>query len=169
MTSDNLPEHEEHERRFLVDDLSVLEGTPHQEIKRACPWAEGGYAVRVRLKRSPNAAQGARAFLTLKGPRDAANPYVGHEVEQDIDPHRAETVVRNAQYVVIKRRYAVTSGSMTFDVDAPLGKIEELVIAEFEGTPKVIARMSHPWFANKEVTRDRRCSNDRLAISLVTE
>lgn len=164
MTGDSLPAHEEHERRFLVDDLSILEGAPYQEIEQAYLWAEGGYAVRVRLTRSPSAPQDIQAFLTLKGPRDKTNPYMRYEVEQLIDPAHAEAIVRTAKHVVLKKRYAVISGDVTFDVDVFQGKNEGLVIAEFEGSAKAVAQMECPWFASREVTQDKRYSNDRLAV-----
>lgn len=169
LTGDSLPAHEEHERRFLVDDLSILEDAPYQEIEQAYLWAEEGYAVRVRLKRRPGNPEHTQAFLTLKGPRDAANPYMRYEVEQLIEPAHAEAIVRTAQYVVLKKRYAVISGEMAFEVDVFQGKNEGLVIAEFEGSPQAVAQMERPWFASEEVTQDERYSNDRLAICPYSE
>lgn len=165
MTSDSLPAHEEHERRFLVDDLTILEGATHQEIKQAYLWAEGGYAVRVRLTHSSGIGEEPHAYLTLKGPRDSHNPYMRYEVEQVIDPAHAEEIIQRAEHVVTKRRYAVIAEGKTFDVDVFTGRNEGLVIAEFEGSPKAVAQMNRPWFTSKEVTQDARYSNDRLAIS----
>ena len=34
--TDTLPPHEEHERRFLVDDLTIIEGAIYQDIKQGC-------------------------------------------------------------------------------------------------------------------------------------
>ena len=45
--TDTLPPHEEHERRFLVDDLTILEGATYQDIKQGClaPAHEGNCHV----------------------------------------------------------------------------------------------------------------------------
>lgn len=165
MTSDSLPAHEEHERRFLVDDLTIIEGAIYQDIKQAYLWAEDGYAVRVRLTHSSDLDEEPHAYMTLKGPRDSNNPYMRYEVEQVIDPTHAEEIIQRAEHVVTKRRYAVIAEGKTFDVDVFTGRNEGLVIAEFEGSPKAVAQMNRPWFASKEVTQDTRYSNDRLAIS----
>ena len=162
--TDTLPPHEEHERRFLVDDLTILEGATHQEIKQAYLWAEDGYAVRVRLTHSSDLGEEPHAYLTLKGPRDSHNPYMRYEVEQVIDPAHAEEIIQRAEHVVTKRRYAVIAEGKTFDVDVFTGRNEGLVIAEFEGSPKTVAQMNRPWFTSKEVTQDTRYSNDRLAF-----
>lgn len=162
--TDTLPPHEEHERRFLVDDLTILEGATHQEIKQAYLWAENGYAVRVRLTHSSDLGEEPHAYLTLKGPRDSNNPYMRYEVEQLIDPVHAEEIIQRAEHVVTKRRYAVIAEGKTFDVDVFTGRNEGLVIAEFEGSPKTVGQMNRPWFTSKEVTQETRYSNDRLAF-----
>ena len=92
-----------------------------------------------------------------------------YEVEQLIDPAHAEAIVRTTQHVVLKKRYAVISGEMTFDVDVFQGKNEGLVIAEFEGSAKAVAQMERPWFASEEVTQDKRYANDRLAMRPFSE
>jgi len=151
--TDTLPPHEEHERRFLVDDLTILEGATHQEIKQAYLWAEDGYAVRVRLTHSSDLGEEPHAYLTLKGPHDSHNPYMRYEVEQVIDPTHAEEIIQRAEHVVTKRRYAVIAEGKTFDVDVFTGRNEGLVIAEFEGSPKTVAQMNRSWFTSKEVTQ----------------
>lgn len=162
--TDTLPPQEEHERRFLVDDLTILEGAIYQDIKQAYLWAEDGYAVRVRLTHSSDLGEEPHAYMTLKGPRDSNNPYMRYEVEQVIDPTHAEEIIQRAEHVVTKRRYAVIAEGKTFDVDVFTGRNEGLVIAEFEGSPKAVAQMSRPWFTSKEVTRDSRYNNEKLAI-----
>ena len=96
----------------------------------------------------------------------------GHE-NGELASKNAVSIVRNFislnLHVVLKKRYAVISGEMTFDVDVFQGKNEGLVIAEFEGSPKAVAQMSRPWFASEEVTQDKRYANDRLAMRPFSE
>ena len=163
---DYLPDNQEYERRFLVEDASIVnKASSWQKIRQAYLWAEDGYAVRVRLTHSSGLGEEPHAYLTLKGPRDSHNPYMRYEVEQLIDPVHAEEIIQRAEHVVTKRRYAVIAEGKTFDVDVFTGRNEGLVIAEFEGSPKTVGQMNRPWFTSKEVTQDTRYSNDRLAIS----
>lgn len=163
--ADHLPANEEHERRFLVEDLSILKGSPYVEIKQAYLWTSEGYAVRVRLSRNPDAGptDNTHAYLTLKGPRQTTNPSMRYEIEQIIDPHHAEEIIRRATHVVTKRRYAVISEGSTFDIDVFTGDNEGLVIAEFEGSPTAVAKLRKPWFASKEITKETQYNNDELA------
>lgn len=167
---DQLPANEEHERRFLVDDLSILASSSYVEIEQAYLWASDGYAIRIRLTRAPDTEPDseARAYLTLKGPRQTANAYMRYEVEQVIDPHHAEEVIQRAEHIVTKRRYAVTSEGSTFDIDVFTGVNDGLVIAEFEGSPSAVAKLRKPWFASREITTERRYNNDELAIKPYT-
>lgn len=165
--SDQLTPHEEHERRFLVDDLSVLDGASYfSEIEQAYLWADGGYAVRVRVIRPSDSSSRveANAFLTLKGPRELPRDYMRYEVEHPIDLRHAEAIINLAPHVVTKRRYSIISEHQTYDIDVFTGRNEGLVIAEFEGSAQAVARARKPWFASKEVTQQRRYSNDELAM-----
>lgn len=167
--ADQLPTNEEHERRFLVEDLSVLRGSPYLEIEQAYLWACEGYAVRVRLTRNPeDAGTDGQAYLTLKGPRAVGDAYMRYEVEHVIDPCHAAEIVRRAEHIVTKRRYTVVSQGSTFDVDVFTGANEGLVIAEFEGSPAAVAKLRKPWFASQEVTKDSRYNNDELAMNPYT-
>lgn len=166
--SDHLAPDEEYERRFLVDDLRILEGVEHyREIQQAYLWVDGGYAIRVRLIRDPVASGedgNCVAYLTLKGPRERPRDQMRYEAEREIDVRHAEAIISIAPHVVTKRRYSIIAGE-TFDIDFFTGRNEGLVIAEFEASPQAVARLQKPWFASREVTFDQRYSNDGLAIS----
>lgn len=101
---DHLVQGEEHERRFLVDDLSILKGSGYFEIEQAYLWADNGYAVRVRLVRNPDAPaeEPPQAYLTLKGPREWPHVYMRYEIEQSLDPVHAQAIVGLAPNVVTK-------------------------------------------------------------------
>lgn len=167
--SDHLPPHEEHERRFLVRDPipDLFDGVVHpQEIEQAYLWAEGGYAVRVRIIRSSASEDfvSAHAFLTLKGPREKPKDYMRYEVEQPIDLRHAEAIVALSEHVVTKSRYPIVAEGNTFEVDVFHGANEGLMIAEFEASAQAVARLYKPWFASREITHEKRYSNDELAV-----
>lgn len=154
----------EYERRFLVEDLSVLRGVEdYDEIDQAYLWAEGGYAVRVRGIWDKDAdSEQAQAFLTLKGPRANASRY---EVEVPIALDHARQLVALAPQSVRKKRYGIISEGNPWVVDVFEGSNKGLVIAEFEASRTAVENLKKPWWAGEEVTEDPRFNNEALAAN----
>lgn len=154
---------QEHERRFLVTDLSILEGSNSEEIEQGYLWADGGYAIRARrtqAKDENGTVHDAPAFLTAKGPRKGS---VRWEVEVDIALDRAADLIDLARHKIQKTRHGVISENNAWVVDVFHGANEGLVIAEFEGTAAEVAAVKKPWWCGAEVTQDKRYNNENLA------
>lgn len=162
MTDDALPAHEEFERRFLVDDKTILESAlTFEHIQQAYLWAEGGYAVRVRITKSSDPeGDSPSALLTLKGPREHGHRY---EVEVPIDLQHAEAIVKESQRVITKRRHQVLSEEDLWEIDVFDGDCRGLVVAEYEASEGLVGRLKAPWWAGREVTQLREYDNERLA------
>ncbi len=162
---DHLTSDEEHERRFLVGDLTILDGVPFQDIQQAYLWSHAGYSVRVRLLRSPDTHEDHQAYLTLKSPASDSSGYTRYEVERPIDTFHAAKIIAEAEHVVTKHRYGVVAQGEPYDVDVFTGANEGLVIAEFEGSLKAVANLQKPWFASREITSETKYRNDQLAVN----
>ncbi|WP_448620524.1 hypothetical protein [Geodermatophilus sp. URMC 65] len=153
----------EHERRYLVADLAVLDGLEGDEIEQGYLFSAGGWAVRVR-RTYRHAADGAiehiSAQLTAKGPRLG---YSRPEYEVPLAPEHAESLIATAPHLVRKTRYPKVSEGETWVIDRFWEQNEGLVIAELEASPRVLNRLKRPWWAGDEITTDRRYQNENLA------
>lgn len=153
----------EYERRFLVADRSMLDGTSYETIEQGYLWAKGGYAVRIRLV-TPNMPTETDwtnpGVFSLKGPRKDARRF---EVEMPIPRAEAEALMSLCNYRIKKRRHAYIFQNDVWMVDEFLGDNAGLIIAELEGSPATIAALKKPSWANREITDDRRYDNEQLA------
>ena len=105
--------------------------------------------------------RGTRAYLTIKGPSDAAG-MSRYEFEKEITPEEAEQLFKLCEPGIIdKTRWLVRSGSHVFEVDEFYGDNAPLVMAEVE-----LANEDEPFdkpdFIGREVTGDRRFYNSHL-------
>lgn len=159
--SDSLTE-DEFERRFLVAEPSIVHGADYEDIEQAYVWADGGYAVRIRLVRQSqlSASDAGVAHMTIKGPRVGFSRY---EAETRIDPEHANQVISLSVHNVVKRRYHIVSEQKTWDIDEFRGRNSGLVIAEFEGSQTSVGLLRAPYWAGYEVTSERRFDNELLA------
>lgn len=150
---------QEHERRFLVSDCSVLRDAQGDRIEQGYLWVKDGYAIRVRLT-SAETGDEPMAFFTLKGPRANNKRF---ELEQVIPVDRARDLYQSSTYRISKMRYPIVSENETWVVDVFEGANQGLVIAEFEASQAAVARIKQPWWCSSEVTEDKRYDNENLA------
>lgn len=164
----------EFERKFLVRDLPAVTASDPSPalIVQAYLFASDGYAVRVRLQgRAPLdldrpvdaliEALDADAIgtMTAKGPATGGTRY---EAERELDPVVAGQIVRRADHVVTKVRYAVWLGEDGWIVDRFLSGNAPLLLAEVErGGP--VVDLAIPAFCVTEVSEDDRFRNEYLA------
>jgi len=143
------------ERKFLVlDDSYVGQAFFSSRIRQGYICSGHGRTVRVRTR-------DARAFLTIKGPSDAAG-LSRYEFEKEITPDEAEHLMALCEPGRIdKTRYLVKCGNHTFEVDEFYGDNEGLVIAEVE-LQSEDEPFEKPDFIGREVTGDRRYYNAHL-------
>lgn len=141
------------ERKFLVNDLSVLRGRRGVSIVQGY-LAKEAMTVRVRIL-------GRKAFLTVKGP---SLGLCRDEFEYPIP--RADALAMLDSYcgpgLIRKTRYRVPHGRHVFEVDVFEGKLAGLVIAEVELRSETEEVDLPPWIG-VEVTYDRRFGNFSLA------
>ena len=159
----------EYERRFLVEDRSILDGTSYETIDQGYLWAKGGYAVRVRLTTPDNPTEidwSSPGIFTLKGPRKDSRRL---EIERSIPRADADMLLSLCNYRITKRRHALIHQNDVWMVDDFLGDNEGLLLAELEGSPETVAALKKPSWATREVTDDRRYDNEQLARNPLPE
>ena len=171
----------ETERRFLVRDASIVEGSSWKLITQAYYPAPDGHAVRVRLVQHPqdDGWVGETAFIGVKGPRSG-----GQRWEEEFPLKKladAKALIQASPDVVQKRRYSVIDSDATWEVDIFLGDNIGLVIAELEGkedtesseadqsppSPKKdnwIWAVEPPAWTLREITFDTNYNNENLAV-----
>lgn len=145
------------ERKFLVQDLSIIAGIVGTPITQGYV-AEGGLLVRVRRA-------GDKAFLTLKGPR------VGLSCGEWEYPIPLDEALEMLEYstggMLSKTRYNVPVGPHTFEVDVFEGGLAGLVVAEVELSDEAEA-VELPAWLGREVSYDMAYTNINLAKVLAT-
>ena len=149
-------------RRFLVSDLSIVEGASREIIVQGYFFAKNGYAARIRRLHHVNddgSTHESRATLTVKGPRRGA---ARAEFEMDIDPKFAEEMLKEIDHKITKSRYQVIAERETWDVDVFHGDNEGLIIAECEMEQSRIVRT--PTWCSQEITDCREFDNENLAV-----
>ena len=154
----------ERERRFLVDEPSFLEGASWSWISQAYVFAEGGYAIRVRIEKSSDDSGASIATLTAKGPRVGTDR---PEYNLDVSLQFAKNIIDRSDRVITKKRYSFPSGGQVWDVDVFEGDNAGLIIAELEGDN--IEDVQPPWWAIREITGEPRFNNDELVKNPVSE
>jgi adenylate cyclase len=143
------------ERKFLVDGAFACAAMVTTRITQGYLTATPERTVRIRRA-------GDRAFLTIKGPLNAAGT-TRSEWEYEIPVADAEALLPLCEPGVIdKTRHTVPHGDHLFEVDEFHGANEGLVLAEveLEGEGE---RFSVPPWLGREVTGDPRYHNAMLA------
>lgn len=167
----------EFERRFYCEEFpeKYHDNFPPHLIIQSYFLAKDGYAIRVRLQSSslkikmtsntdpleiiynyPDAWD--FAFMTVKGPSVGGTRY---EVETVIDIDMAKELIKRGEKVIVKNRYSVWISKDGWSVDIFSGENTGLIIAECERLSPV-TDLEIPSFCLKEVTDDKRFSNDEL-------
>lgn len=146
------------ERKFLVQDLSVLNGLVGTPITQGYV-ASGGLLVRARRA-------GDQAFLTLKGPRVGLSC---DEFEYPIPVADALAMLESYSTggALSKTRYLVPVGAHTFEVDVFEGGLSGLVVAEVELSDETEA-VELPTWLGREVSHDMAYTNFNLANVVAT-
>ncbi|MGO4299350.1 hypothetical protein [Leifsonia sp. RAF41] len=162
----------ERERRFLVEDTSIVEhAVAWQKLSQAYIFAVDGFTVRVRLVQQPGSDAAGRpvmeetAWLTGKGPRRPDG--TREEYDTLVTPLWARGIIDRSGNVIEKTRYQVVQGeNETWEIDEFLDAGNRgLWVAEIEVESEAGLRaVRKPSWAAKEVTSDRRYNNDELAL-----
>jgi len=146
------------ERKFLVVDLSVVDGIDGSALRQ-------GYLSRtaqrtVRVRRS-----GDQAWVTVKGVSRGATRA---EWEWAIPVEDADGLLAICDGPVLeKTRYLVDHAGRTWEVDVFAGANAGLVMAEIELESEDADVRLPPWIG-REVTDDPRYYNSALAVSPVS-
>jgi CYTH domain-containing protein len=147
------------ERKFLVKRGADFKRQAHSSshIKQGYIASGHGCTVRVRTRDD-------HAYLTIKGP-SLDGGLSRYEFEKEITLEEAEHLFHLCEPGIIdKRRYLVTAGQHTFEVDEFYGDNEGLVMAEVElSSPN--EPFETPDFIGNEVTGDRRFYNSHLRLN----
>jgi adenylate cyclase len=149
------------ERKFLVTNPRWrLSAGPGEAIRQGYLSRSPDCSVRVRV-------DGARATITVKGPRDGL---ARSEFEYEAPLAEGEVMLRDlcAKPLVEKVRHKVEHGGLTWDVDVYSGEAAGLVIAEVE-LERADQPLSLPEWVGREVTHDPRYRNSALAHGLRPE
>jgi len=143
------------ERKFLVlDDSFKHEAFSSSHIVQGYICSERGRTVRIRIRDE-------KAYITIKGP-SVDGGLSRYEFEQEIALDDARQLMKLCDPGIIdKRRYLVSAGKHTFEVDEFYGDNEGLVMAEVELSAPDEAFVK-PAFIGQEVTGDRRYYNSQL-------
>ncbi len=143
------------ERKFLVrkGDAYKSAAFSSSHIRQGYIPAEGA-TVRIRTRDD-------KAYLTIKG-KSVNGGMTRYEFEKEITPDEASHLLLLCRGGVIdKRRYLVTCGDHTFEVDEFYGDNEGLVMAEVELSDEVES-FDKPSFIGMEVTGDKRFYNSHM-------
>lgn len=146
---------QEIERKFLVNDLIHEVLKAHQSLGICQGYiydGNDGKTVRVRTK-------GNKGYLTIKGKSTGISRT---EFEYEI-PHSDALVLLEqfCEKTLIKDRYAIEVGGMTWDVDVFHGHLDGLIVAEIELEDEQQSFEQPEWLA-QEVSHDQRYYNVNL-------
>jgi CYTH domain-containing protein len=143
------------ERKYLVRDLSVVDGLAGERMTQGYLSIDPRRTVRVRTS-------GSRAFLTVKGitsESGASRPEFEYEI-----PGQDGTEMLGGLAVgplIDKTRYRVPANGLVWEIDVFAGDNAGLVVAEIE-LPSETTAVDLPWWIGDEVTGDARYLNVNL-------
>lgn len=140
------------ERKFLVEDSSILTVCSFDEIKQTYLFNELNKSLRIRLKNE-------NAFLTIKGNQVGITR---DEFEYQIPKEDAiEMIERFNLKVLSKKRYYLKEHGLTWEIDVFEGKLEGLIVAEIELSHENFDFQIPNW-VGEEVTSDPNYLNVEL-------
>ena len=144
------------ERKFLVkaNDFKNL-AVSSVNIKQAYLSKDPHRTVRIRIKDK-------QAFLTIKG-ISSTNGMSRFEWEKELTLEEGEMLFQLAlPTVIVKTRYIVPQGALSFEVDVFEGDHQGLILAEIELPSESTSIVLPPWIG-KEVTGNQRYYNSYLS------
>ncbi len=149
------------ERKFLVASSGWREHADKgTQLRQAYVVTMDDRSVRVRIHGNK------WARLTIKIGKSAL---VRNEYEYDVSMDDAKEMLTQAVGVVIeKRRFRVPHKGFTWEVDVYEGALKGLVVAEVEMKRETDLPALPEWLG-REITGDRRYSNQSLATSGLVE
>lgn len=142
------------ERKFLVKNTSYRDmASGRRHIEQAYLSRDPRATVRVRII-------DGEARLTVKGLNDGA---IRDEWEYAVPVEDARDMTERCATgrVIVKTRYIVPFGGLTWEVDEFEGSLAGLTVAEVE-LPSADAEVTMPPFVGEEVTGDARYYNSSL-------
>jgi CYTH domain-containing protein len=140
------------ERKFLVVDLSILDGLTGLTYRQGYLSTIPERTVRIRRA-------GEKAFLTIKGISVGA---ARAEFEYPLPPSDVDELLALCERPIIEKvRYRIAQGDLTWEVDVFGGQNAGLVVAEVE-IPTVDTVVDLPDWIGAEVTDDTRYFNANL-------
>lgn len=144
------------ERKFLVhaDRLPPLEHGLH--IEQAYVPTSNGTTVRVRVA-------GEQAFIGIKT-RKTQLSRLEYEFPVPVDDAREMLALVCTTGHIMKRRYLIPQGELTWEIDVFGAENEGLIVAELE-LPLEDQSFELPDWIDREVTLDPRYSNYNLSQS----
>ncbi len=144
------------ERKFLVIGQAWREGATVEPISQGYLPTTDACSVRVRI-------EGARAYLTIKGP---AVDGVRAEFEYPVPVDHAASMLRRfcSGRTIAKQRHSLRYGGRVWTVDAFEGALAGLLLAEVELDHVGQAVDLPPWIG-REVTEDPRYLNSMLSMA----
>ena len=144
------------ERKFLVkaNDFKNL-AVSSVNIKQAYLSKDPHRTVRIRIKNK-------QAFLTIKG-ISSTSGMSRFEWEKELTLEEGEMLFQLAlPTVIVKTRYIVPQGALSFEVDVFEGDHQGLILAEIELPSESTSIVLPPWIG-KEVTGNQRYYNSYLS------
>ena len=144
------------ERKFLVktNEFKNL-AVSSVAIKQAYLSKDPLRTVRIRIKNK-------QAFLTIKG-ISSASGMSRFEWEKELTLEEGEMLFQLAlPTVIVKTRYIVPQGALSFEVDVFEGDHQGLILAEIELPSESTSIVLPPWIG-KEVTGNQRYYNSYLS------
>ena len=144
------------ERKFLVkaNDFKNL-AVSSVNIKQAYLSKDPHRTVRIRIKDK-------QAFLTIKG-ISSTSGMSRFEWEKELTLEEGEMLFQLAlPTVIVKTRYIVPQGALSFEVDVFEGDHQGLILAEIELPSESTSIVLPPWIG-KEVTGNQRYYNSYLS------
>lgn len=140
------------ERKFLVNNLSIITDCPFDEIQQSYLFNEENKSLRIRIKNDS-------AFLTIKGNQFGITR---DEFEYSIPKVEAlEMIDRFNLNVLMKKRYYKFEEGMKWEIDVFGGKLVGLIVAEIE-LPSEEFQFAKPNWVGDEVTFDPSYLNAEL-------
>jgi CYTH domain-containing protein len=140
------------ERKFLVNDLDVINDCHFDLIQQTYLFNEANKSLRIRVKNE-------FAFLTIKGNQVGITR---DEFEYEIPKNEAIEMIEQFHLkVLLKRRYYKQVDDLTWEIDVFEGKLTGLIMAEIE-IPTEDFLFEVPTWIGEEVTHNSEFLNAEL-------
>jgi adenylate cyclase len=140
------------ERKFLVNDLDVINDCRFDLIQQTYLFNEANKSLRIRVKNE-------FAFLTIKGNQVGITR---DEFEYEIPKNEAIEMIEQFHLkVLLKRRYYKQVDDLTWEIDVFEGKLTGLIMAEIE-IPTEDFLFEVPTWIGEEVTHNSEFLNAEL-------